>query len=652
MRNTMPRKSKTSKTITPNKIPREMGKIKKQRPATAKMNIAILDALPAHIALVDSQGTILYVNEAWRQLGTATVLTGTTCGIGTNYLQVCEQAHGNYLKEAHAVSRGLRAVLVGKQKSFTLEYPCHAPTEPRWFRVIIMPISEIEPAAAVVMHLNVTERRKAEEAVLEGQERIEGIIRSAMDAIITLDHNQRIVMLNPAAELMFGHKSKEAVGKPLDRFIPGQFRGAHRRYIRDFGQTGSTPRTMGKLGRVYGLRANGEEFPIEASISKVGVGKRKLFTVIMRDITTRLKVEEDLRNSEERFKAFMNHTPAVAFLKDERGRYIYVNPSIESVLKKPSQEWLGKTDRQLFPPDVARSLRKHDREAIQKGRALEIEESTVNAAGVIRHWLVFKFPVHSTGRGGYIGGVALDITARKKIEETLRQRELELRQSQIELQALGGQLISAQEEERRRISRELHDDMNQRLAVLALNIQAAQQQLIESDQMFMTLQNLYDQVSSLSDDVRHLAYQLHPSILDDLGLEVALQSFIKDFSKWEGIRVSFRSTKVPRSLPQEVASCLYRITQESLRNVARHARATAVDLILTFQKDAIKLCIKDNGMGFNVHALPAGKKGLGLIGMQERIRLIQGTLTLESHQGEGTEICASIPLPQNVPQER
>ncbi|MDX1410903.1 MAG: PAS domain S-box protein, partial [Nitrospirales bacterium] len=468
----------------------------------------------------------------------------------------------------------------------------------------------------------------------------------------TLDHNQRIVMLNPAAELMFGRQSKEAIGRSLDRFIPSQFRGAHRRYIRDFGQTGSTARAMGKLGRVYGLRANGEEFPIEASISKVGVGKRKLFTVIIRDITTRLKAEEDLRNSEERFKAFMNHSPAVAFLKDERGRYIYVNPSVESVLNKPSQEWLGKTDRQLFPPDVARSLRKHDREAIQKGSALEIEESTVNETGVIRHWLVFKFPVHRTCQERYVGGVALDITSRKKIEETLRHRELELQQNQRDLRALGGQLISAQEEERRRISRELHDDMNQRLAVLALNIQAAQQQLFETDHMFNTLQNLYDQVSSLSDDVRHLAYQLHPSILDDLGLEVALQSFVNDFTKWEGTRVSFTSTEVPRGLPHEVASCLYRITQESLRNVARHARATAVDLNLTFQKDAIKLCIKDNGLGFNVHALPAEKKGLGLIGMQERIRLIQGTLTLESYPGEGTEICASIPLPQNIAQER
>lgn len=637
---------KASNKISLAKIRRAMGKTKQNHQSLSQTNAAILEALPAFIALIDTMGEIRYVNDAWKRYGKSNVFTGSNCRVGADYIQACENANRSNAREAQTVSQGLRRVLAGKQKSFTLEYPCRIGTEQRWFRVITMPISGIEEVAAVVMHLNVTEHRKAEEVVVETEERIEGIFRSAMDGIITIDSNQRIVMFNPAAELMFGHKSQEVVGKYLEQLIPERFRDKHRRNIRQFGQTGSTAQLMGKLGRVYGLRANGDEFPIEASISKVGVGKRQLLTVTMRDITTRLKSEDDLRNSEERFKAFMNHSPAVAFLKDEKGRYVYVNPSIQGVLNKPCEEWLGKTDRQLFPPRVARSLRKHDREVLRKGRAIEIEESTINDEGIHRHWLVFKFPVQSTGQERFLGGVALDITNRKKMEKILRERERELRQNQMELQALGGQLISAQEEERRRLSRELHDDMNQRLAVLALNIQAAQQQLIESDRMFETLQSLYDQASSISDDVRRLAYQLHPSILDDLGLEVALQSFVKDFSKWEGIRVRFTTDRVPRTLPQEVACCLYRVTQESLRNVARHAHASAVDLNLTFKKDAIKLCIKDNGVGFNVHTLPLRKKGLGLIGMQERIRLIQGTLTLDSQQGEGTEICVSIPLPQ------
>ena len=245
-------------------------------------------------------------------------------------------------------------------------------------------------------------------------------------------------------------------------------------------------------------------------------------------------------------------------------------------------------------------------------------------------------------------GICRDITARKKAEQALQERELALRHSKEELQALGGKLISAQEEERRRISRELHDDMNQRLAVLALDIQFAQRRLPESNPVFQTFQKLHDDVASLSDDVRHLAYQLHPSILDDLGLAVALQSFVTDFSKWEGISVTFNPTVIPLTLPQEIASCLYRVTQESLRNVARHAQATEVEVNLTKEGEGLRLFIKDNGKGFGVEERRLSKHGLGLIGMQERVRVVHGTYEVKSAPGKGTEITVWVPIPKNV----
>ena len=143
-----------------------------------------------------------------------------------------------------------------------------------------------------------------------------------------------------------------------------------------------------------------------------------------------------------------------------------------------------------------------------------------------------------------------------------------------ELQALTSQLLAAQEQERRRISRDLHDDLNQRLAVLALKIQTAQRGLTETDPTYITLQDFHKDVSDLSDDVRHLAYQLHPSILDDLGLEVPLKSFVNDFAKWEGIPVSFSADHFPRSIPPDIATPFYRIGQEGLRNIAKHAQAS------------------------------------------------------------------------------
>ena len=190
--------------------------------------------------------------------------------------------------------------------------------------------------------------------------------------------------------------------------------------------------------------------------------------------------------------------------------------------------------------------------------------------------------------------------------------------------------------------------MNQRLAVLALNIQSAQKGLDTASPTYRTLQELYDGVSSLSDDVRHLAYQLHPSILDDLGLNVALRTFIDDFSKYEGIRVEFVSVDLPVSLSPEIASCLYRVTQECLRNVSRHSRANQAEVNIIKEEKGLRLSILDNGQGFKIDERRLGKHGLGLIGMQERVRVVQGMFEVRSAPGQGTEIRVWVPIEEGA----
>lgn len=236
-----------------------------------------------------------------------------------------------------------------------------------------------------------------------------------------------------------------------------------------------------------------------------------------------------------------------------------------------------------------------------------------------------------------LSGIAIE---RKRVQEALHK-------NREQLQALTGQLLTAQEEERRRISRDLHDDVNQRLAVLALKIQTAQKGLNESDSSLKKLQELYDGVAELSDDVRHLAYQLHPSVLDDLGLKLAIQALTDDFSRWEGIKVSFTAHQVPGSLPPEVGTCFYRLVQESLRNIAKHAQASEAVVFLGVSDGGLQLSVKDQGVGFDPEARST-QKGLGLLGMKERIRLLDGTLTISSQPRKGTEIAAWLPLPPDI----
>jgi two-component system, sporulation sensor kinase E len=256
-----------------------------------------------------------------------------------------------------------------------------------------------------------------------GAAHLRHIIESAMDAIITIDGEQRIVLFNPAAQQMFRCPADEALGQPIDRFIPAQFRQAHREHIQHFGRTRATNRRMGALGSVMGLRADGDIFPVEASISQFETSLGKFYTVILRDITARKRAEDALRETQERFTAFMDNSPAVAFIKDDQGRYVYASQPFERIFKKPADAWKGKTDTELWPPETARQMREHDALALAENAPIERVETVPNPEGGPTHWLTLRFPVVDASGRRFVGGVALDITERSRLEERLRKTE-------------------------------------------------------------------------------------------------------------------------------------------------------------------------------------------------------------------------------------
>ncbi len=202
-----------------------------------------------------------------------------------------------------------------------------------------------------------------------------------------------------------------------------------------------------------------------------------------------------------------------------------------------------------------------------------------------------------------------------------------------------------QEEERRRISRELHDDINQRLALLVMEIEAVERQLMASPvHVGRAVRAIQDRVVELSEDVRHLAYQFHPSILDDLGIPIALQRLVDDFSARSNVRGSFCHKNIPDVVPQEIATCLYRVVQESLNNVACHAQASRVDVELVRSRFELTVTITDDGVGFDAEPFQYGEHGLGLLSMKERVALVQGTLQIVSAVGKGTTVLVAVPV--------
>jgi PAS domain S-box-containing protein len=277
--------------------------------------------------------------------------------------------------------------------------------------------------------MDITERKQAEEALMESEARWNGIIQSAMDAIISVDSEQRIVLFNAAAEKMFGCPASQAIGQPLERYIPERFRHAHRRQIDNYGVTGVTNRSMRTLGVIFGRRTNGDEFPIEASISQIEIVGEKLYTVILRDITERKQAEQALRESEQQFSILFEKAAfAIALSRLSDGVIVNVNEAFERAFGYTKQEVVRKTSLELgINPDSESRARilamlKENGSVRNLELTLRVKSGELRILSVNVDWV-------DIGDQKYILNVTHDITERRQVEEALQRahNELELK---------------------------------------------------------------------------------------------------------------------------------------------------------------------------------------------------------------------------------
>jgi signal transduction histidine kinase len=210
---------------------------------------------------------------------------------------------------------------------------------------------------------------------------------------------------------------------------------------------------------------------------------------------------------------------------------------------------------------------------------------------------------------------------------------------------LAGRLINAEEQERKRISRELHDDLSQEIALLAFDTGGLLAMPFSSEgKIREQLSDLRTRIVELSQHVREISHRLHPSILDDLGLTAALNHLCEDFSAREGIKVLFTQEAVPEAIPAEVAACLYRVAQEAMHNILKHAQTGYVQMKLSGDSRGIHLSIQDTGVGFDSESLR--RPGLGIVSMKERVLLVHGEFSIHSQPGQGTEVRVFVPMPK------
>ena len=358
----------------------------------------------------------------------------------------------------------------------------------------------------------------------------------------------------------------------------------------------------------------------------------QLLGEIFASALVRKRTHYALQESEAKFRLLAETaTCAIGIYQGDRFRYI--NPCAANITGYSVEELLSLNVERLVHPDFRAQVLERA-QARLRGEAVpaRYELKILTKQGEER-WVDFAATVAQYKGQPAIIGTAFDITERKQAEQYL--------------QEVSGRLILAQEEERSRIARELHDNLSQRLALVTIGLEELSQRTAESAGR-PDLQSLSDQTKEIAAEVHHLSRELHPSQLEMLGLVAAVQSFCTEVSRQKGLWVEFVHEGVPRTLPSEVRLCLYRVVQEALQNVCKHSRANQVRIELTGSPEALQLRIADQGVGFDPDS-DTTQAGLGLISMRERVRLVNGRISVYSAPGQGTHVEVRVPLAPQPP---
>jgi PAS domain S-box-containing protein len=488
-------------------------------------------------------------------------------------------------------------------------------------------------------------RRSVENALRESEERYRSLYNNTPAMLHSVDPDGRLVSVSGYWLDVMGYEREDVIGKMITDFISEDSKKFAREVvIPEFFKKGYY-----KDAQYRFVKKNGEKMDIilSAIADRDSGGKIIRSLAISIDVTERNRAEEALKIAKEELSRYskdlelqvkkrtreiagiLENIPAVVYTKDLEGRYILVNSRFEELFNVKNNEIRGKTDHEILPEETADLFRNSDMTVLEKKQGCQFTENIKHDEG-IHTYISVKFPLFD--EAGSINGVCAiltDITALEKAQDQLRR--------------LSGSIIESQEKERYAIARELHDELGQVLTALRMDSVWMYERLKETDEKAASRAlSMCDLVDKNIQDVRNMAIRLRPGVLDDLGLVDALEWYTSDFERRTGITCIFEHYNVP-VLSETIATASYRITQEALTNVARHAGAGRVDVILRFQNGMLTLIVSDNGKGFNMSEL-GESQGLGVAGMRERAGLAGGLLQVQSAMENGTKILFSVPV--------
>jgi len=493
---------------------------------------------------------------------------------------------------------------------------------------LVQPIDPDELVATIRSLLRI---RKAEEEARRRAQEIETIYNSAPVGLAMLDADLRFTRVNQLLAQFNGLPVHEHIGRPMQELVPE----VAAKVNHFFRQVLSTGEPLVNLEIKTPAPAQPDlirDWLVNLHPLKNERGQVVGVNAVVQEITDRKRAEEEIKKSQELFQAFMDNLPVFAYMKDENGRYVFHNRAVG--LRFPQLcRTVGKDDSELFSPEVAESFRRNDQMVRETGKPAEFTETSGDI-----EWLSIKFPFTDRQGKVLLAGVSVDVSERKQLEKLTIMQETQRQLLEHE--------ILARESERERLARELHDESGQMLTSLLAGLRLIEESKTVKDAKKQA-RALRELTSRAIGDVGRLSRDLHPIVLDDLGFAVALRNYVNQYSTLHGINAQLEIVGLDGDrLPHSMERGLYRITQEALTNVARHAQATEVAVAACLEGQHFTMTIRDDGRGFStLNKNSDGSKNLGLQSMRERASIMGAQLKVESAPGEGTCITVSVKIP-------
>lgn len=460
---------------------------------------------------------------------------------------------------------------------------------------------------------------------------------SLINPVVLYDKDAKILMLNMKAAENLGVPADDCIGKPLGEFIPENQQLTVDRIRKVI-------RTSQPLEVEDHVRLPGGDYWFWTVIQPVIVdhGKEPRVLMISYDNTQKKHAELALRHNEEKYRNLVNTLQEGIWQIDTKGYTTFVNPRMAEILGYQTEEMLGKHVFE-FMDNKRVEVARRKLENRQNGISEHHEFVFRNKNGQKVNVLINTNPLYDdTGKHiGALAGVS-DISLFKKTEVSLRDSEKRLHQLSI-------RLMQIQEQEYQHISRELHDEMGQSLTAISINLYRIRQSLTDDCKSFIreSIEESLLLVDNINKQLNEMIVKLRPSVLDDLGLIPTLRWYIKHFGEHTGLTVTHNFSTPERRYTKEIEIVLYRIVQEALINIAKHAMAQKVDVVLQHYKDELKLIIEDDGQGFEpmpMESIPSFERGIGMMGMRERLYAVNGELEVHSAIGKGTRLVAILKM--------